>query len=725
MSTPPRDHRYGNRHYSQDGNRPSRYESHQRRPYSSNDNSHHHRNSNRDDGFRRNSYENNRQRSPQCNVNMYIHRRDFFHPTFNQYGASSNNYVRDTTINVPTNYDRNDGRGYSNDYNIPRNDSTYKDDYDNGSGSFYRDRYSGAFNDSYHNDYGRDTNRSTNYSGYSNQHPNYSSRGTKDSVDEEQKHPSSYSNQKPRFNTDDAHKKNDTKPSLNSAHDDQKSKSSSDQKRTLDTTMGDEGNDYKSSVKFENSSTCNPVKRSAASTRDTDAQNSSLQIPSHNESTNVPKKKKRKRSMSERRKQLHRERARKHQEGLKEKKALEDKCRSIQQQSDNLSSTSTVTYPVNPRWTRNKLMLKVKNKSFSPNVQKVMDTKYKYYNPFISLRDQHYGAFSSTSESSNKILRNKAVGNFNATYSDLFKYWKPSYLLSLRDKMPGFRLLWLTSYTLHVVALKIFSLLEEDTADVMLLIGECLVDKSIYVTSTDIANKAQYEEDYLSREKEFLYVITKKFTFKMESYFFPEYRYITGLIAEYYSKRARRYGSGFLLKSTEFAQFCFGNKNDSTEKCYYGTEFQLFHYRKEAMETTFEYIDQHVDEYPLEKDSYLSDDSCASKDHWFVGGEDKIVSMHRDRLKEMLFLLQFSGIETTLKCPCSKVYRDLIFLFGCPLTEEPCKNQNFNSMSSLLQHLSSKFCVFHTVLSKYTSTLCEISGLASVPPISRKQRDRK
>ena len=75
----------------------------------------------------------------------------------------------------------------------------------------------------------------------------------------------------------------------------------------------------------------------------------------------------------------------------------------------------------------------------------------------------------------------KNIRTFNCSYSDLFKYWKPSFLTSLRDKTPGYRLLWLTSYTLHVVALKIFSIVEEDISDFMYLIGEYLVKDSVYM----------------------------------------------------------------------------------------------------------------------------------------------------------------------------------------------------------------------------------------------------
>ena len=113
----------------------------------------------------------------------------------------------------------------------------------------------------------------------------------------------------------------------------------------------------------------------------------------------------------------------------------------------------------------------------------------------------------------------------------------------------------------------------------------------------------------------------------------------------------------------------FCSKNDSVSKCFYRNEPTLFRFRKQALESIFDYIDETVAEYPFQDEvdnSYFFDDSCASRDHWFEGGEDKPRGMHRNKLKEMLFILQFSGFETTPKCPCSKTYGDLIFYTAVP-----------------------------------------------------------
>ena len=98
-------------------------------------------------------------------------------------------------------------------------------------------------------------------------------------------------------------------------------------------------------------------------------------------------------------------------------------------------------------------------------------------------------------------------------------------------------------------------------------------------------NKAQYDNEYLDSNKDFMYVFTNTFTYKIDSFYFPEYIYLCGIIAEYYSKRARHLTLGFLLSSVEFAQLCFANKTESVMKCFYdGSERTLFQYRKEALE---------------------------------------------------------------------------------------------------------------------------------------------
>ena len=117
MSTPPRDPRSGTEDNYGDKNKRHRNASHHRNYYTDSNTNRYHTSHHRNDHRNYSDY-NNREHIPQCNVNMYIQRRDYYHPTFNQYGASSNNYVRDTNINFPATHDYNRGRGYGDQYTI-------------------------------------------------------------------------------------------------------------------------------------------------------------------------------------------------------------------------------------------------------------------------------------------------------------------------------------------------------------------------------------------------------------------------------------------------------------------------------------------------------------------------------------------------------------------------------------------------------------------------------
>ena len=282
-----------------------------------------------------------------------------------------------------------------------------------------------------------------------------------------------------------------------------------------------------------------------------------------------------------------------------------------------------------------------------------MDTRYNYYNPFHHFnKNEAYGGCDDVSHRKKcKPAYTKETGTYNVSYSHLFKYWKPHFVSSLRDKMPGYRLLWLTSYTMHVVALKMFSMFDQDITDIMYNIGECLVSRNIYISRSEIENKSQYEGDGKNRNNDCIHVGVDVFAYKLDSYFFPEFRYLRGIIAEKYFTRARDLNSSFLLKTSHYGQLCFGKKNDSVTKCFYGNEATLFRYKKEAMRETFAYIDTEIEEYPFDADNFLSDheyddeDSCASRSHWFEGDDEKPLGMHRDKLKEMLFLLIFLDLN--------------------------------------------------------------------------------
>ena len=98
---------------------------------------------------------------------------------------------------------------------------------------------------------------------------------------------------------------------------------------------------------------------------------------------------------------------------------------TVTQKKSNATPVSSTSVP---HWTNNKLMQKLKNKSFSSKIQKLMDTKYKYYNPFENLNSKNtFGGFKSHA-GIQKNMCTKEVGTYNSLYSDLFKYWKPSFV---------------------------------------------------------------------------------------------------------------------------------------------------------------------------------------------------------------------------------------------------------------------------------------------------------
>ena len=371
-------------------------------------------------------------------------------------------------------------------------------------------------------------------------------------------------------------------------------------------------------------------------------------------------------------------------------------------------------------------MKKFESRAFPTNKQEILDDRYKYYNPFTrTSRMLSYGGFDASSLPNSSFMSVQDIGTYNDTYSKLFKYWKPQFLSTLDTKLVGYRLIWTTSFSWHIVGLKIFSVVEENTQDFMFLIGEFLVGNSIYITDSDLENKSQYDTEQRNSDKECIYAFQKNALDKrlMTVYSFYQFRYYCGIIRHYYKERVEDHNCKYLRDTTELAQLCFGNKSESFRNCSFGSEWNLFHLRKLALKKTFVYIDDCIEDYPLDSDN--DSRGYSSSPYFSEDEEDKILGMHKNRLKESLFVLMFSGFESSLKCPCSKVYRDLIFLYGCPLPEEPCKNQSFGNMTAFMQHFNSKSCVFHKVIYNYLLHLSELSGIGHVAGKKKQKRHRK
>ena len=165
MSSRPRDSYTGSRSRDRDRNNCSYhdfYGRHHHSGYSNSDHHHNHHNPTRD---RQHNSERRHNNIPHCNVNMYIQRRDYYHPTYNQYGAASNNYVRDTNINLLPRQDHNRERGYGDEHNYSRSHHTYNDHYDPDHSDIYRYEPSSKRPRYHYNDHHR---RNDGYDNYSN-----------------------------------------------------------------------------------------------------------------------------------------------------------------------------------------------------------------------------------------------------------------------------------------------------------------------------------------------------------------------------------------------------------------------------------------------------------------------------------------------------------------------------------------------------------------------------
>ena len=283
MSSPPREGRSGNSSYYGERNKRTRRDSHERR-----------RSHSSSPQQNRNSYRNNdRERTNHCNVNMYFQRRDYYHPTFNQYGAASNNYVRDTNINLSPHHDYNRGRGYGDEYNIPRRDSTHYHNFDHDKNDHYNSQ-SDNYQQRYHQNDPRRTNQRHDYhNSRQNRSPPRTSTAQK-GRSESQSQPSAYKDDDAEYKSRHNVTNNTVGYILNN-----------DTRHCNNKQIPSGRNDI-----ADEQTLVPPVQ-----SQGTVSQNAAARSTAISNSSNQPKKKKRKRKMSERRKQIHRERARKYQEG--------------------------------------------------------------------------------------------------------------------------------------------------------------------------------------------------------------------------------------------------------------------------------------------------------------------------------------------------------------------------------------------------------------------------
>ena len=189
---------------------------------------------------------------------------------------------------------------------------------------------------------------------------------------------------------------------------------------------------------------------------------------------------------------------------------------------------------------------------------------------------------------------------------------------------------------------------------------------------------------------------------------FSDYRFLCGVMHHNKKKRAEANRCGFLLNSSEVADFFFGEKGQCDKKFVYGSESKLFYRKKRAILRCFYELDQKmevnmkkIEDPPL---SYDSDGNIIIEDFMFEGhDEDAQLTLERDDTSNRVTLLSllFTGFEHSLKCPFSKVYSDINHLIPCYLPDEQCKNGRFGTLETLLQHVQSKHCRFHDILGDY------------------------
>ena len=184
----------------------------------------------------------------------------------------------------------------------------------------------------------------------------------------------------------------------------------------------------------------------------------------------------------------------------------------------------------------------------------------------------------------------------NLLGSDLLKYWQAEFLAQLSPQSIGFNVLWTSSMTWHIAALKIYSLSqlnfnsERAIIDVMQVIGEYLVGKMVLMTDEEIIGVSQYDGDMkphrpdlgladfvLTNENISLFStrdnkgkeIRKE---KFECFEFFEFRYICAMSMNIFSGRSETHNCGHLLTTQQISQLCLGKRTHSYVKKSYGSE---------------------------------------------------------------------------------------------------------------------------------------------------------
>ena len=295
----------------------------------------------------------------------------------------------------------------------------------------------------------------------------------------------------------------------------------------------------------------------------------------------------------------------------------------------------------------------------------------------------------------------------DCTFKSLEYGWKIEFLEQFPREMVNLRLLWTTSFTNHFVGLKIYSMLGEAQLQIIGHISCYIIGNdalSLKSTSMDVKTDTQYA---LPVE------LLRHYKNNLLEMQYSDYRFLCGVIRCNKKERSDKCRSGFLLNSNQVADFCFGERGECLRKFMYESEVTLFYRKKRALLRTFYELDKKIESNKKTNDqettdiqplTYDSDGNISIKSYMFEGhDEDEWLTQNREDTycRDTLMSLMFTGFEHSMKCPFSKIYSDVNYLYPCHFPDEQCKNGRYYTLETLLQHVDSKHCMSHDVLGKY------------------------
>ena len=331
---------------------------------------------------------------------------------------------------------------------------------------------------------------------------------------------------------------------------------------------------------------------------------------------------------------------------------------------------------------------------------------------------------------SNTVLSDKPKKN-ESSFKKLEARWKIEFLEQFPNEMLNLRLLWTTSFTNHFVGLKIYSLLGEAQLEIIGKISCFIIGNEALIL------KSKSKEDNSKMDYALPMNLLKHYKTNLLEMEFSDYRFLCGVIRYNKTERADKNRSGFLLNSNQMVDFCFGEKGECARKFLYGSEMSYFYRKKRALLRVFYELDKKFEELQKTKDNnnadlqpliYDSNGNISIKSYMFEGhDEDTYLAETREdsSTRDTLMCLLFTGFEHSMKCPFSKVYSDIHYLYPCYFPDEQCKVGRYYTLDTLQQHVKSKNCQFHDTLGQYIQYFKEDMNDECIRALIKKQRKSK